>query len=76
MFTPSASARAMRNFSLTYKCNWHTPGEVSVKKRGQGVAALIGTEWVPANAANMNAMNYGATFYRGRGYVRLASARS
>ena len=67
--------KTVRSFSLTYKCDWQMPGEATSAPRAekaQGVAASMGLLWLPGYPTNDN----GQTFYRGRGYVRLASARS
>ena len=75
MNSTSARAETVSNFSLTYKCGWRTPGEEAARG-GQGVAASFAQVWLPGQAANSNNADCFATFYRGSGYVRLASARS
>lgn len=71
---PEVAAPVSR-FSLTFACGWRTPGE-AMARGGNGVAASFGQQWLPGVAANTNMTDYTATFYRGRGYVRLASSRS
>jgi hypothetical protein len=68
-------AAPVSRFSLTFACGWRTPGE-AMARGGKGAAASFGQEWLPGAAANTNEADYTATFYRGRGYVRLASSRS